>query len=523
MPPLFSRKGTNMSEKTKLAAQIPKNLIIGVFIFCIFVALVSLKAIDNDTWWLLALGRSVINDGIPTTDPLSMHTEMQYVSQQWMSATIFYNIHNLFSPVGLYIFCRLANVTLIVLVYMYLKVHSASNMLSLIGTAIICVPLLSMFGVLRPQIFTYILLITEGILLEKYVQSGKYRYLYALPLISILQINLHASMWFMQFIIVLPYIGEYVYATVKQKITNKPCENKCQYKLTPIIITTAVSAVCGLANPYGVKAITYIFGSFGVEEINQTVHEMAPLSFGNSQGGVIFVVLALCLFCKLYNRQPARYALFVFGFAVLSFAVIKSFAYFLLFAVPAVIVTAQESGDYFENNDIHFSRKHKSALCIVCVVLLSLVPLKDVVSEEGKGIDGYEKYGLSAVIDYAENNTDINPASKIYADYNTGGYLEYRGYKPFIDARAEVFIPANNHSNNYFEEYLSAKKSTVVAAAFLEKYEFDYIITEDSSAISQFLTMQDENSTGGYKLICYGESNAGSFCELWGKTENDRQ
>ena len=33
---------------------------------------------------------------------------------------------------------------------------------------------------------------------------------------------------------------------------------------------------------------------------------------------------------------------------------------------------------------------------------------------------------------------------KIYAGYNDGGYVEFRGYKSYLDPRAEVLLKNNN-------------------------------------------------------------------------------
>ena len=77
-----------------------------------------------------------------------------------------------------------------------------------------------------------------------------------IPFISIFMVNMHASMWMMMFIFAFPYVINALpihFGNFKQE----PC---CDF--IKLIITGIVSFLAGFLNPYGIKAMFYIFSSF---------------------------------------------------------------------------------------------------------------------------------------------------------------------------------------------------------------------------------------------------------------------
>jgi len=81
---------------------------------------------------------------------------------------------------------------------------------------------------------------------------------------------------------------------------------------------------------------------------------------------------------------------------------------------------------------------------------------------------------LYEIANYLDENAtkDI----KLYTNYNDGGYLEYRGYKCYLDPRAEVFLKQNNKREDILLEYYDVQKIKINGKEFLDKYNFDYLI-----------------------------------------------
>ncbi|WP_206191557.1 hypothetical protein, partial [Selenomonas bovis] len=66
-----------------------------VFLFALYALMLIIcgYTIDNDTYYLLALGRSIHADGIPTTDPLIMDGNYPVVIQQWLYAFLLWSLY----------------------------------------------------------------------------------------------------------------------------------------------------------------------------------------------------------------------------------------------------------------------------------------------------------------------------------------------------------------------------------------------------------------------------------------------
>ena len=74
-------------------------------------------------------------------------------------------------------------------------------------------------------------------------------------------------------------------------------------------------------------------------------------------------------------------------------------------------------------------------------------------------------------------------SSTIYTGYDAGSYIEYQGFKCYIDPRAEVFLKSNNKKEDIFIEYYNLQTGEINIKNFVEKYKFDYIIIDNYESI----------------------------------------
>ncbi len=58
-------------------------------------------SVDSDTYWIIKTGEYICNNGIPTKDFLTMHSNMDLVVQQWLSDIIFYKLYSALGVIGL--------------------------------------------------------------------------------------------------------------------------------------------------------------------------------------------------------------------------------------------------------------------------------------------------------------------------------------------------------------------------------------------------------------------------------------
>lgn len=421
--------------------------------------------LDNDFWFLINTGKYIINNGFPHIEPFTMHNDFNFIVQQWLTDIIFYKIYSEFNIYGMYIFMIIINIIITCILYKICLLVSCNKIkLSLFTTILIVAIIKNLFIVTRPYIFDITLILLELYLLELYIKNNNKYYLLGLPIISLLMINLHASMWPMIFVILLPYyLGR-----INTKYTTKE-----KYKLKPIIITTLIMLLLGIVNPYDIEAITYLFNSYGVEDINKFITEMKPLTLESNPLSIIVYIFIFIIIISYYIKKKrvvnTRYLLLFLGTLYLTLSHIRGL---MFLAIAGTLNLSYNLKDYCSEEE----KETKNILneYVLPIILLIFFIIIIITNSSFK----FEKdMALSKVANYLDNNTGKN--IKVYTNYNDGGYLEYRGYKCYIDPRAEVFIKSINKKEDIFKEFYELQHGMINAKEFLNKYNFDYLLLED--------------------------------------------
>lgn len=440
--------------------------------------------LNNDFWFLINTGKYIINNGIPHTEPFTIHSNLSFVAQQWLTDVIFYLIYNKFNIYGMYIFILISNIVIVFLLYKLALLISNKVKVSMITTSIIDIMLVIVFVTTRPQVFDIILLILELYLLELYIKKNNKKYLIGLPIISLLMINLHASVWPMIFVFLLPY---YV-GRINLKFNNK--EN---YKLKPLIIVTIVTFIFGFINPYGIEAMIYLFNSYEINQINNLVGEMKPLTINN--GKLIYIYILFIITTYIINKNSKinfRYMLLLLGTTLLSLQHVKGELFFLISSILIVNYNLKDS--FIEEKNSNNSNKYLNIILLFIVFMISIVLISN---QKFIGENEHYLHNLSDILKENATSDDL-----IYTGYDEGGYIEYQGFKCYIDPRAEVFLKSNNKQKDIFIEYYNLRTGVINYKDFLNTYNFDYLVVAFYENI--LFTYIDESKN--YTLI-YNENN----------------
>ena len=80
------------------------------------------------------------------------------------------------------------------------------------------------------------LFLLEVYLIEKFLENRKVRYLVCIFMISVIVANIHAATWPLLFILILPFIGEYIFALFAIDNVVKHRINKDEKKLESLKI-----------------------------------------------------------------------------------------------------------------------------------------------------------------------------------------------------------------------------------------------------------------------------------------------
>lgn len=452
-----------------------------IYLFFIISAL-SFFSIDyvgeSDIWFLLSHGRYVLNNGLPYTDILSMHTGLNFVMQQWLSSIIFYVIYNYLGQVALYLFIFFINCIITFLIYkLCLIVSDNKKFVSCFISVITTILLQRVFIVPRPQIFTFIILLVILIILELFSSKRK-KYIYYMPLLSILLINLHASMWPMIFVFCMPYVAELILK-----------KDKDVFILLGVMI---LSVIGGFVNPYGLGAMTYSLKSYGDPNIVNVVGEMIKFNLLGTLYAKVFSLevlivffisnLIMLLYSNKKNRRVAHLLLF-YGTFFMSLLGFRNVSLFLIGTIPFLV-------KYFDIKDIDEFKLDKKWITIYVMVIV-IVVLGFVFAIGNKKYEFL--HSTKNVVSYLNESESKN--IKIYTDYSDGSYFEYHGYKPYLDTRAEVFIKKMNDKEDILKEYIDFNIKENTRDKFIKKYDFDYYVisSKNFDLINYLINYEDIN------------------------------
>ena len=404
------------------------------------------------------------------TDVLTMHDGLNLVVQNYGFAAIFYLIFSVFGAPGLYVMLLVLNFVICYLLYKICMLISNKNLnLSLVLMMVTNLLLVySTFVTTRAQMVSYVIFLGLIYVLELYVKTGKSKFLAWLPVLSLLQINLHSSVWWMLILVWLVYVIDSIKA---------PKIHLQGYKTKPLLIVGALMFACGFLNPYGIKMITYIFTSYGKSTINNLVDEMHPFSpFRNGYMFFTYVSLAAVMVLYIFGKKKnvrGRYLLMFFGFLALGINTSKGMSEFILvmFFPLALLYKDVSLGKLLD-----MAKIGRDALIIwagvVCFAIF--VALGSIVVFTVPSYPNETSVKVLDTIDADVGEKDKKEL-KIYTGYNDGGYVEYRGYRSYLDPRAEVFLKINNGKEDILDEWVDFRKGKTKVSDFVEKYNFDYI------------------------------------------------
>ena len=430
---------------------------------------VNIRAID--IFYLIPQGKYILNNGIYHIEPFSIHSGLHVVVQNYMSSCLFYLIFKIFSWNGFVIYTIICNALICYLIYNICLLISSNNKSLSIIIMVINDILLYYFLVPRPQLLSYINLLLVIYLLELYVHKNNKKYLYFIPLISILQINMHASLWIMIFLFMLPYIVEGIFR---------------KYNIKPILLIFLISLVCGLINPYGLENITFIFGSFHNKYMTSLIPELYKTWFNTLWGTIFLIILIInsLIYIIFVNKKvKIRYLCLYLGTMILGLSSLKGFSNYLLCSIFPFAY-------YFRNKKFNIDYSIISKLCNIFIIVLIIISSLLIVLKRNEVQDYVAGNSYSFLLKHYDKD-DI----RLYSIMEDGGYGMFLGVKSYLDCRAEYFIKYNNKKYDILKEYFLLQHSKININEFLDKYKFTHLLLNNGDIMFKLSEIK------GYKLI----------------------
>lgn len=493
-----------MDKKTKI-----KFNILAIFVIIIFSFALTPKTLQNDTYYTIAIGEHIIENGIDMQDPFSWHEDLPYTYPHWAYDVGTYLVYELGENIGIGGFTAIYIATVIIAVALGILIYYAlnkvcKNQLVSFFVTLGMMYLLKNFICARAQLVTYILFVLTILFIEKFIETKKVRYAVGLVIIPIIIANVHSAVWPFYFVLYLPYIAEYILAKVteteiyykiaikfnKNKLkrlskkasnekieaitkkinvlqekaenstlkTKKRRENPYKVIITKennikyLIIIMIICIFTGLLTPLGDTPYTYLIKTMEGNTMDN-ISEHLPLTLINDIKTLVVLVLSLAILIFTDIKIKLRDLFMLTGLILMAFMSRRQVSMLVLiggFVFAKLIVALIDKYDKggTEQAINAMTTIWGKIITILLGILVSFMLYKGKIYNP---IVNESSYPVKAC-DYILENLDISNM-RLFNEYNYGSYLLFRGIPVFIDSRADLYTPEFNGTKNEDGEY----------------------------------------------------------------------
>ncbi len=442
--------------------------ILSVILILLVSITITNKTFQNDTFYIIKVGQSILQNGVDMIDHFSIHSII-YPYEHWLYNLFIYLIYYLWGFKGIYISTICLCFILGLAIY-FCNIKLTKNQLVSSLVTIIILAFSKPFITARAQLVSYILFVLEIYFIESLLKTGRKKDIIALIFISWLISNIHAAVWPMFIIFFLPYLFTNLICSYKEKsiniklfklkITKKAGKlllgldhadsvtDKIIFKrysnIKLLIIALIFSIFIGLFVPNNFQNFTYYFKtSLGVT--TNYINEHQPTILWQNPGYLLTlgVVIAYLIFIKI--RIHIKDLLMLIGLALMSIFSNRHISLFLIIGSFSII---KLFGDYFSNYAIKtyhilinsIIKPITSTIIILFIFLISFFNYYNNIMPQ-KYVDE-KAYPVKAAT-FINNNVD-KKHMRLYNEYNYGSYLIYRNIKVFIDSRSSLYTKQFN-------------------------------------------------------------------------------
>ena len=528
-----------IKEKKNIISEIIILILIAFFSFS-----VAPKTFQNDTYYSVAIGNLIIENGIDMKDHFSWHEDLPYTYPHWLNDILIAFAYNVGNWEGIYVLVCLMSVALGLSIYIVNKKLNKNQWISFAVT-IGAMYLLKDYVAARAQLSTFIIYAWVIYFIEKFIENPKkIGYGIGIILSSILIANLHVAAWPFLFIISLPYIAEYIICLIadtiiyeklsilhkkhlikkykndeekKQKVIDELNKIELQngkikdvrekqepYKLKMklnknvkwLILIMIICWLTGFLTPLGTTPYTYLVKTMAGNTMNN-INEHLPLTLANNIP--IMCTLIIILSLLIFTKSKIRVAdLFMLG--GLTYLMFSSRRHATWIAIIGSIILNRIIMDTIEvYNKEKFETLLKQIVGVVGALVACLAIYYGATFIEKKKNNSYvseSSYPVQAA-DWILENLDVKNI-KLFNEYNYGSYLLFRGIPVFIDSRADLYAPEFNGKNDIFIDFINTSNLGRYYGKTFKEYGITHVILYKNSKLSMII---DETEPENYNKI----------------------
>lgn len=479
--------------------RIPELTLVRLLTALVFIAVFTMAVrvpADSDTWWHLASGRYMVEQGhIPVTDPFS-HTRSGalWIDHGWLAQLLLYGLYALGSWAAL----ALAVAALVTLawwfVYRQCEGHPYVCAFAVVWGAITS----SVIWAARPQLVSFVLAALVAYLLDRYKRHHG-RLLPWLPLVVLVWANVHGG-YAIAFILILCYlVGEAV-----NRLAGHAGDSVLSTRqLLHLVIVAGLCFVAVGVNPHTWQMWLYPFRTVGIGVLQDFIQEWQSPDFHQvwQQPFLVLLLVTVVALARAGRRADFTDLTLLTVWSAAALLAGRNMALFALVSAPILVrygsLALQRQLETWR--EVPWTRRwlgeasrplagHRllgalNWLLLLLVAAAALVkvylPLQPAVVD--KAVRDTMPVDAVAAI------RDRRPAGPMFNSYNWGGYLIFTlwpAYPVFVDGRTDLYDDA------FLRSYLDIYTAADGWQEQLTSYGVRLVVVERESVLARFLRLE---------------------------------
>ena len=437
---------------------------------------------DSDGWFLLATGKRIVEHGIPYANPWSLSSYRPIVVQQWLHDVLLYGSYALAGYAGTILYQ--AVLAAIVVLSIAFAIRGFGDRSLTLPRLLFCIGL-ALFGAgiyisVRPTAWSMACMcLTIGVC-ARWRATGDWRYLVALPAITVLHVNMQSAMWLLDVFLAACFLLPDDLSKFK---TVTPEEMLGE--IFPLSIALVAMLVASFANPYGVDGARYVITSMGAASYGNVISEMKPAFEATKGFCVVFFAVGLVPVVTAAAIERWRIDLPLFLIVLATFvATILHWRNVWTFSIATALAFASLLSKTEDPTSLKSPRAVKSIALIALIVVIGPIAANCYVYATNSGQSCWQSSERSA-----ETLVKTISGSEIYdpvvhaEDPVIYNYLEWKGLKVPFDLRPELWDEKDAMGiASPYRDYVDGMQSEKAKLSYLTSNGFDYYIVSRDSA-----------------------------------------
>lgn len=437
---------------------------------------------DSDGWFLLATGKRIVGHGIPYANPWSLSSYRPIVVQQWLHDVLLYGSYALAGYAGTVLYQ--AVLAALVALSIVFAIRGFDDRSLTLPRLLFCIGL-ALFGAgiyisVRPTAWSMACMcLTVGVC-TRWRATGNWRYLVALPAITVLHVNMQSAMWLLDVFLA----GCFLLPDDFSEFKNVAPEEMLS-EIFPLSIALIAMLVASFANPYGVDGARYVITSMGAASYGNVISEMKP-AFEATKGfcvvffavGFVPVVAAAAIGRRRVNLPLLVIVLATFVATMLHWRNVWTFSIASALAFARLLPKTENP------TSLKSPKAGRSIALIALLAVIGPIAANSYVYATNGGQSCWQSSERSAetLVKTISGSGIYDPV--VYAEdpviYN---YLEWKGLKVPFDLRPELWDEKGAIGvTSPYRDYVDGMQSKKGKLSYLAFNGFDYYIVSKDSA-----------------------------------------